>query len=54
MKGTQLSQASPMTIWCVLVLVLVTTLVTVCVALFVTPGHSNVSQEGQSPSTMRQ
>lgn len=54
MKGTPLSQASPMTIWCVLVLALVTTLVTVCLALFVTPVHSSVSQEGQSPATMTQ
>ena len=54
MGRTQLSQSSPMTIWCVLVLVLVTTLVTAWVALFITPGHSDISQEGQSPSTMTQ
>jgi hypothetical protein len=50
MRGTQLSQAAPMTIWCVFALAVVATFVAIGVALFFTPGHWSALQNRTAPS----
>jgi hypothetical protein len=50
MRGTQISQAAPMTIWCVAALLVVTAFVAIGVALFLTPGHWSSLQDRAAPN----
>jgi hypothetical protein len=48
-RGIQLTQAAPMTIWCVFALAVVATFVAIGVALFFVPGHWNALQNTTAP-----
>ena len=52
MKKTQPLQAKPMTIWCLLVLALVTIVITMGVVLFFTPGHGRLLQKSAAPAIL--